>query len=634
MTKISNRNFNPQVDYRLVFIPVCVVVSVIISILAWVHFTPVLPATDLDSSWRWGIDDASLRHLSFGRDIVFTFGPLGFLYAGLHDPGHDTLYVVLSSLFCSGLVSGFVLTATRGRKPYLLLLPVLIANLAVRDAALFAVPISLVFASCRGNPPTLAWAIGIILVALVDGLLPLIKGTATLPVGFCTALAVVALFPRRPGWAVALPAITAATTLLAWVGSGQALANLPVYLSRQSEIARGYTEAMSVWGNAADLVVYIPVALLLATLAYRANPEHRLVRALAVLGICTVVLKAAFVRHDGHGFIAGSSLGLIGLLVFLHDDARGAALGLASGLLAWAVIAGTYVPADVRTVLSTFATVVSDSASGLAMRVGHPDRLFADYSARKAALKQALNLPQLSGTVDIYPTDTGALLASDLDWHPRPVIQSYSAYTPTLAALNARHLEGKDAPDTVLFSVGPIDGHYPNLEDGASWPGLLSHYDIKGRADAYVVLRRSSTDHHARIGTEISRGTYAFDTPISLPGAVPDIWATFKFHPLKTGQLLSVVFKRPSLFMDVTFVTGDHERFRMVAGMAEGFLLSPAIRSADDFVALAAGDEESLHDLEVQSISLHQDSTYPFWGATFDLVLAPLTVEPHPEEGH
>ena len=34
----------------------------------------------LDPSWVIGINVASIEKMQFGKDIVFTFGPLGFLY--------------------------------------------------------------------------------------------------------------------------------------------------------------------------------------------------------------------------------------------------------------------------------------------------------------------------------------------------------------------------------------------------------------------------------------------------------------------------------------------------------------------------------------------------------------------------
>src|SRR5215831_9316414 len=42
-------------------------------------------------------------------------------------------------------------------------------------------------------------------------------------------------------------------------------------------------------------------------------------------------------------------------------------------------------------------------------------------------------------TVDVFTTDVALIYGYDLDWSPRPVIQSYQAYTPVLDGMNAQH---------------------------------------------------------------------------------------------------------------------------------------------------------------------------------------------------
>ena len=59
------------------------------------------------------------------------------------------------------------------------------------------------------------------------------------------------------------------------------------------------------------------------------------------------------------------------------------------------------------------------------------------------------------------------------------MIQSYAAFTPELADLNAAYLRSSHAPDNVFFECAPIDDHYPSLDDGLSWPVLLTRYDIR-----------------------------------------------------------------------------------------------------------------------------------------------------------
>src|SRR5258706_7290444 len=48
-----------------------------VALLAWPFRT--LPAASLDLSWEIGLHQAAAAGLRFGHDIVFTYGPLGFL---------------------------------------------------------------------------------------------------------------------------------------------------------------------------------------------------------------------------------------------------------------------------------------------------------------------------------------------------------------------------------------------------------------------------------------------------------------------------------------------------------------------------------------------------------------------------
>jgi hypothetical protein len=99
-------------------------------------------------------------------------------------------------------------------------------------------------------------------------------------------------------------------------------------------------------------------------------------------------------------------------------------------------------------------------------------------------------LPALDGSVDVYPTEQAMVLAHGLQYRPRPVFQSYMAYTPALEAANAAALRGPAAPDWVLFHLRPIDGRLPALDDAASWPELLARYRWAGVAGDMAVLQR------------------------------------------------------------------------------------------------------------------------------------------------
>ena len=109
----------------------------------------------------------------------------------------------------------------------------------------------------------------------------------------------------------------------------------------------------------------------------------------------------------------------------------------------------------------------------------------------------------MAGTVDLYPTDAAILVAHDVAYRPRPVFQSYVACSATLAAMNADYLRSPRAPDNILFDIQPLSwwsvwhdrGRFPTLDDGLSWPELLTRYDIaaaspQGGKCSYLWLKR------------------------------------------------------------------------------------------------------------------------------------------------
>jgi hypothetical protein len=73
--------------------------------------------------------------------------------------------------------------------------------------------------------------------------------------------------------------------------------------------------------------------------------------------------------------------------------------------------------------------------------------------------------------VAVYPWDAALAWALDLDWHPLPVIQSYSAYTPSLDRRNADAAASADGPRLILrhaFDPANPDASRPQSIDGRS----------------------------------------------------------------------------------------------------------------------------------------------------------------------
>src|SRR6185436_11171152 len=109
-----------------------------------------------------------------------------------------------------------------------------------------------------------------------------------------------------------------------------------------------------------------------------------------------------------------------------------------------------------------------------------------------AAIRAAVPLPSVPGTVDMIANEQSAVLAHALQYHPRPMFQDYGAYTPWLVELNRAHYRSPEAAEYLLFNPTPIDNRYPLLEQGTTINELLTRYDpLRLDQDLLVLKRRA-----------------------------------------------------------------------------------------------------------------------------------------------
>ena len=197
---------------------------------------------------------------------------------------------------------------------------------------------------------------------------------------------------------------------------------------------------------------------------------------------------------------------------------------------------------------------------------------------------EAAALPTPRGSTDLYPYDNALLIVSGAEFNPRPVFQSYSAYTPHLAEMNAAHLRGPDAPASLLFSLNAIDERWMTLEDGPSYLELLSRYRPVEHADTYWLLTRLSTPRSLRLEALEPIVAEAGETiQIPDPRGAP-LYAQLDVRPTLLHAVASPLYKSAPLYMAATLADGRVVSGRLVPGMARaGFILSPCLVDEKQF---------------------------------------------------
>jgi hypothetical protein len=553
------------------------------------------------------MNEAVARGLVFGRDIVFTYGPYAAVFTRLYHPATDALAMGAGIVLGLAYALALLTAMPKASGPRLLALILAFGLLLLaRDTLLQCYALVAGLALARwlepaAGPPR-APLLRVLLVMAPIGLLALTKGSAGI-LGAAVALLAAPLLWWRGHRAAALAALLAplgGLLLAGWL-IGQPAAAVPDYLAGLWAISSGYTEAMAFGGKAGHVLAYLLAAAAIGWLLWRSLAGQGLRRgyltALYALSLF-MAFKGGFVRNDSHAAMAAYLLPMALVLLPARPPWRAWAPALLLSLLCWCVIVYQYIshrPQQVawRSVIETYTS----AAQGLALRWSDAGAIRAQYDSRKAALRVLAALPRVPGPVDIYPVNQTEVLAADLNWSPRPVMQSYSAYTPGLAELNRRHLLGPRAPQQVFFAVDAIDERLPALEDGPSWPLLLGAYRPVAVHEGRLQLQRQAG---AATAAEFAGPARAIEgqlgVPLPLPASELPLFARIDLQPTLLGRLLALLYKPPMLLIETQTAGGKTAQWRLVSGMARaGFVLSPLVERTSDFVRLYAEPARSSH---------------------------------------
>lgn len=563
------------------------ILSALLTILVFVPFSPYYPGLNLDSAWMYAMNIAVGDGIQFGKDLIFTFGPLASVYTRQYYPATDTMMLIASVVI---IVSLFLCCSTvlRGRQLLLLGLPVLVSQCYQPDPILLGLPFFILVAILLGDrEQRLQYRSMALVGAAAMALLPLVKGSTTPAIAVFGTVALIALASKSRSLAGGAALVFAGSMLGAWTVSGQAVVNLPGYFINQMPIISGYANAMSSKAGVYELIAYLVCALLLIVATYRFIDRSRLVITVMAAFYMFLCLKAGFIRGDGHVLEAAFALILFAYFLSLYRPNSESASLFALCLAVWWVTSNGHIDVAPTTMAGRFFGAVRASAHGIHTRLMSGRKEFdAGLAKTKREMREEAQFPTTPGDADVYSVSLSTLFAHGIKWKPRPILQSYSVYTPRLADLNNDHL--RDAgPSRVFFSLYPIDNRYPSLEEGESWLTLMSHYRPSGVVKSFAVLDRSPAPQPVSLSEPLKTEPMALGNYIGVPSTGSPIYAKIDVQPTLFGKLLSLVYKSPELHLDLIYADGRTVTYRYIAGMGQtGFILSPTISTSVEFLAL------------------------------------------------
>jgi hypothetical protein len=564
------------------------------------------PPLELDPSWHAALEYATAHHWQFGTQIVFTFGPLGFLSTRT-SMGHLLGARIAFAFFWSALVA-LAATALARRLPgwvryaFLAWLLVYTFSAGLDQTAFFVMAYGALFLLI--DNPKQRWQAPIFVFSFI--VLSLIKVSfLTAAIGSLALVVVCWIRQRKFLKAIVLALAAPAGFIACWVAFGQSPTHLAPWFRHALELESGYSAAM-------NLVPKTPVlcAALAALALFVGAFIATIVRARG--GILTwgvlitlaqyvfLAWKEGFTRSgDWHTFVFLWFLPLGWAFCYLVNlsSARAASLRwvldvtFAASMALCLVAANFQIPGFAWQQVTDWPRRITHNAEAIFATVrGRADDLYAD--CRDSKNVQMLLLDHAKGvigneSVDVMNYLLLAAVVNEMNYQPRPVIQGFVAYTPALQSLNEEYFRSAGRPHFVMLCQQATDGRFPTLEDSAALNYVLNNYVPVARDGRFLILQqRTAEDPAFQLAHEES---LRFGEKLDLrPWARGPVFMSVGITPTMLGRAATFLYQQHPLYMWVS--TGQvEERYRIVPSMAERpFLVNPLLNSNYDIMNLYA----------------------------------------------
>lgn len=576
-------------------------------VLAWVTWpiASIDAGVGPDPAFNAGLHMAKRIGFQFGRDIVYTYGPLGFASQfRLYYPETTAVALIYGVTVHFGFGVLLLRLAARALPvvPAVVLTYAVLGFAAVEPAEIVVILAFLVaVVTAQGSVSPRVERVLPAALASLAGMQLLVKFNTGV---VCLGLALAAAIGARPGRVrrlVECGACFAVSGLAFWVIAGGSLGTLPDYLGRSVDVARGYTTAMAAedgsrkWEYAAAVFISGGLVVMLWRGA-AIRPGRRVVVGLVLVAMAWAEAKRGFVRHDAHSYPFFLTAALVPLAFTWRGRWRPVAAAATVGVLAllpsvYGVGAGQLLEPRPRLLGQATDVLV---ASRRDARIARAREGIRDYLRVEPDALSALR----GHRVHIDPLEATVAWAYGLRWQPVPAFQAYLAFTPSLDRLNARALLERDGPDRVL-RAGPLrspDGRFPLFESPEYMVTLLCNFGEITSTPRWQVLGRvpDRCGDSRKVGEASARSGDTVPIPAADPGTLT--YARLHLTGSRLQSLLSVVYKRignPSVQLDRTYrlVTATADR-RLLLCVPEESGYAPTYRGPcpRSISVLEAGD--------------------------------------------
>jgi hypothetical protein len=539
----------------------------------------------LDAGWANAMLMMINQGKVFGRDFIFNYGPLGFLNVRVlpaNFPAYGLLLIDLLTIghFVYFLRKALGMVSPESPKGLALIWPLLGAGVLLWPWGFFAdfsftYFYFFLFWLLEARALRKSWPL--FLAAALSVLIFYVKVNLS--------LIVVILFGISLLYFLIFEKFKKRTVLLAFlvqilgiaVGAWWMHVDLQPFIGYSLEMISTYPDAMSTMIiSKRNFLVLLGLEglMLLALLVYILKTKKDFwaqIPVYAILGI------AAFLAYK-QAHTAVSNLNMFGYFLFLPMLALllyffGKARVYAMYVFAWVVMCQLAATGYIRWVEQMSFQSLSFSPVSYFKGIATYDYA---HNFDHNPLPLSSRVKGLIGqeTVDVMNNDLSLVFFNQLNYNPRPAVQTYAAHSSALAAVNGLKYRSATGPTFVLYKLDTFRGQNPFWADAEANEALLMHYNVIDTAriagELFHIFKRRAKAQFIpmeEMHIRMERGKEVFFSKGKLVKLTVDMDFTFQ------EKVARFLFQPPIVYAEVRYSDGQTRTFRVVDKIMKGGVL-------------------------------------------------------------
>lgn len=393
--------------------------------------------------------------------------------------------------------------------------------------------------------------------------------------------------------------------------SGLDLSNLPTLVMGSIDITLNYSSAMAMNGNYLEICISIAIIILfLASILIQFY--YRNYNVIFFTLLCAPFLffsfKHGIVRHDGHilNFINAWLLIVFLLLTISLSDSekirniRRYSIAILIFILCILFISNVaIIPIfNYGQGFSSFdqKEKLFDEKVKNSYEIFNVSNFNNSVSSTKKFIQtqqpiSPVILHQINDkSIDVIPWDISTLWAYDLNWTPRPVMQSYSAYSEYLDSLDMNYFLHNESPKYLLFKYESIDYRYPFFDEPATFSTIINNYRYLNTDEKFLLLEKKDNEliHHTQNYSLIKSEHVNIGDVIAVPKFNKPIYAKIIIKYSFLGKIMKIFYKPSQIIIQFYLENNNSiKRYRVIPELLNNkCYISKCIESQTDFEKL------------------------------------------------